>query len=280
MRKGNGIVMFAVLAAGLLLASPGAFGADAAAPGHEPIEAISRPSADVTLSYVRPGKIGRVLVEKSQVVKAGTELVKQDDSAELVRLRLLEAQSLDETRIKAAEAQQKQKKVELARLKKAERPPLEIDRAELDVTIAGLSVDLAKLEHDQDKRRYDEAKFEWQRMTLKSPIAGVVEEIFAEEGEAVDKLQPVIRVVKINPLWIDVPVPLKQAKALEMGQVAVVKFEDDGATAAGKINHIASEADAASNTLTIRIEVPNPTGRPAGEHVTVTFPPPKKTRKK
>ena len=272
----NGMVMFAVLAAGLLLASPRAFGAGAAAPG--PIEAISRPSADVTLSYVRPGKVGGVLVEKSQVVKAGTELIKQDDSAELVRLRLLEAQSLDDTRIKAAEAQQKQKKVELERLKKAERPPLEIDRADLDVTIAGLSLDLAKLEHDQDKRRYDEAKFEWLRMTLKSPIAGTVEEIFVEEGEAVDKLQPVIRVVKINPLWIDVPVPLKQAKTLEMGKAAAVKFEDDGAAAAGKINHIASEADAASNTLTIRIEVPNPAGRPAGEHVTVTFPSPKKTR--
>ena len=274
MRKGNCIVMFAVLAAGLLPASPGAFAAAAAAPA--PIEAISRPSADVTLSYVRPGKIRDVFVEKSQAVKVGTALVKQDDSAELVRLKLLEAQSLDETRIRAAEAQQKQKKVELERLKKAERPPLEIDRAELDVTIAGLSVDLAKLEHDQDKRRYDEAKFEWQRMTLKSPIAGVVEEIFVEQGEAVDKLQPVIRVVKINPLWIDVPVPLKQAKALEMGQAAAVKFEDDGAAAAGKINHIASEADAASNTLTIRIEVPNPASRPAGEHVTVTFPPLKK----
>ena len=259
------------IAAALLLA-PRAFAVEAAAP--KPVEAITRPSADVTSSYVRPGKIAKVLVKWSQAVKVGDPLVKQDDSAEWVRVKLLEAQSLDDTRIKAAEAQHAQKKVELERLKKAERPPLEIDRAELDVTIAQLSVNLAKLEHDQDKRRHNEAKFGWERMTLKSSINGTVQRIFVEEGESVDTLQPVIRVLQIDPLWIDVPAPREQATALKMGQKATVHFGKDGPTAAGKITHIASEADAASNTLTIRVEAPNPAARQAGEHVTVTFPSP------
>lgn len=271
MRKGKTAILCAV-AASLLLA-PRAFAAGVAEP--KPVEAITRPSADVTLSYVRPGKVAKVLVEWGQAVNVGELLVKQDDSAESVRVRLLEAQSLDETRIKAAEAQHAQKKVELERLKKAERPPLEIDRAELDVTIAQLSVNLARLEHDQDKRRYDEAKSEWERMTLKSPINGTVQRIFVEEGESVDTLQPVIRVLEINPLWIDVPAPREQATALKMGQKATIHFGKDGPTAAGKITYIASEADPASNTLTIRVEVPNPSARQAGEHVTVTFSSPK-----
>ena len=271
MRKGNTAILCAIVVA--LLPVPRVFAADAAAP--KPIEAITRPSADVTLSYVRPGKVGKVLVKWGQAVKKGDPLVKQDDSAEWVRVKLLEIQSLDETRIKAAEAQHAQKKVELERLKQAERPPLELDRATLDVTIAQLSVNLAKLEHGQDKLRHDEAKREWERMTIKSPVNGTVQRLFVEEGESVDTLQPVIRVLQIDPLWIDVPAPREQGTALKMGQEATVHFGKSGPTATGKVTYIASEADSASNTLTIRVEVPNPATRQAGEHVTVTFSSPK-----
>jgi hypothetical protein len=39
----------------------------------------------------------------------------------------------------------------------------------------------------------------------------------------------------------------------------------------GKILHISSVADAASDTLQCRVEVPNPDKRPAGERVLVQF---------
>ena len=41
--------------------------------------------------------------------------------------------------------------------------------------------------------------------------------------------------------------------------------------AAGKVIYIAAVADAASNTRTVRVEVPNKALRPAGEHVKVRF---------
>jgi len=88
-----------------------------------------------------------------------------------------------------------------------------------------------------------------------------------------------------------VPVPLKQAMSLRKGQKAVVEFPlsvDAGKTqgnapatqyaertirkgALGKIIYIASVADAASETLMVRVEMPNPSGRPAGEKVHVKF---------
>ncbi len=265
--------MRSALVAGAVLAAGAAPAAENPAPKHEPIEAISRPSADVIFAYVRPGKIQEVLVEPGEIVTKGQELVKQEDSVELVRLEILKAESLDETRIKAAEAQHQQKKVELERLEKAERPPLEIDRAKLDVTIASLSIDLAKLEHAQDARRYVEALRQWERMTIRSSIDGIVhDDILAKAGQSVDAHQPVIRVIQRDPLWIDVPTPQKVAKTLKMKQITTVKFDDDGSTAVGKITYIAPEQDAASRTLTVRIEVPNPAKRKPGEHVTVAFP--------
>ena len=75
-----------------------------------------------------------------------------------------------------------------------------------------------------------------------------------------------------DPLWIDVPVPLTKTKGLKNDQSAEVEFiGSSGPAAEGKIIHIAAVADAASDTLTVRVEVANHTGRPAGEHVHVRF---------
>ena len=42
----------------------------------------------------------------------------------------------------------------------------------------------------------------------------------------------------------------------------------------GKVIHVSRVADPASETLEVRVELPNPSTRLAGEHVTVTFPEP------
>ena len=99
---------------------------------------------------------------------------------------------------------------------------------------------------------------------------GQIEKIYVEQGESVEGLADVVRLVEIDPLWIDVPVPLAQAKILKWGQTVKVNFaglaED---TKEGKIIFKSMVVDAASNTLTARIELPNKSKRPAGEHVKV-----------
>ncbi|MCD4699620.1 MAG: efflux RND transporter periplasmic adaptor subunit [Phycisphaerae bacterium] len=245
------------------------------------VAAITKPSGDVTLSFVRPGRVMKILVKEGETVKVGQVLVQQDDDAEQVQLAQLKAQAEDTTRIKAAEAQWDQKKLDLKRIewaaKRGASTELEVDTAELDVLIAKLALKLAQFQREQDNRKFNEAKLQIGRMRLESPISGKVERVFVKEGESVDALEDVIRIVNIAPLWIDVPVPLGQARLLKNGLKAVVEFaaadDTDKAdnTAVGKIVHIASVADAASNTLMVRVEVPNPTGRPAGEHVRVGF---------
>ena len=109
-------------------------------------------------------------------------------------------------------------------------------------------------------------------MTLKSPITGTVDKIEVEVGEAVNGLEDVIRVVKTDPLWIDVPVPLAKGRTFKTGQPATVAFPSGSKEINGKIIYVSTVADAASSTLRVRIEVPNKQKRPAGEHVEVFFP--------
>lgn len=218
----------------LILAVPAPAKSDAG------ITAITIPSADVTMSFVQPGIIAKVLVKEGEKVKAGQLLIQQDTEA--------------------AEASLAQKKVDLKRLEwaasRGAATDLEVEHARLDVKIAQIIVD---------------------RMCLKSPIAGTIDKIEVEVGEAIDGLADVVRVVKTDLLWIDVPAPLAKGRTLKVGQIAEVKFpgsEKDILQA--KIIYVSTVADAASSTLRVRIEVSNKLNRPAGEHVRITFLAPEK----
>jgi len=240
------------------------------------IAAITRPSADVTLSFVPPGRIAKVHVKEGDRVKAGKLLVQQDDAAEQIQLLQIKASSEDTTQIEAAQVSLAQKRIDLKKLEwVAERgsaTELEVEHARLDVKIAELSLKVAKFEHEQNKWKYKEAQIRVDNMSLKSPIEGRVEKVEVEVGESVNGLADVVRVVRTDPLWIDVPVPLAKGRTLKFGQTAKVKFPDAEQTPVeGKIIYISTVADAASATLRTRIEVPNKLNHPAGEHIIVVF---------
>ncbi len=242
------------------------------------VRAITRPSADITLSFVQPGRIAGVQFKEGDLVKAGNVLVRQDDAAEQVQLAQLKAQSEDTTQMQASEASLAQKKVDLEKLQKAAASNaatfLEVEHAKLDVTIAQLSFELAKFEHEQAGRKYEEYRIRVENMQLKSPVDGRIETVDVEVGESANALADVIRVVQIDPLWIDAPVPWAEGIGLKAGTAARIQFVESGkaaSTAEGRVIFVAAVADAASGTLRVRIEAPNKTDRPAGEHVLVTF---------
>jgi membrane fusion protein (multidrug efflux system) len=241
------------------------------------IRAITNPSADITLSFVQPGRITKVYFKEGDFVDANQILIQQDDSVEQIQLAQLEAESRNTTRIEASKAALAQKQVDLKKLERAAArnaaTELEVEHARLEFKMAELSLELSKFEHEQAIRKYEEARKGIERMSLKSPIDGTIEEIHVETGESINALDDVARIVQIDPLWIDVPVNLTKASTLKNAGVARVTFPNpDDTIVEGKIIYVAAVADAASGNLRIRVEVPNKSRRPAGEHVYVHFP--------
>ena len=247
------------------------------------IAAITVPSADVMLSFVQPGRIAKIHFKEGETVRAGDALVQLDDAADQIRLAVLRAESENLTQIQAAEASLDQKRVDLKKLQIAAEhnaaTELEVEHAKLDVRIAELSLKVAIFEHEQAQRKYEEAKILIDNMSLKTPIDGSIEKIDVETGESVNALGDVVRVVQIDPLWIEVPVPLTKTTNLRRGNTARVDFQDpDKISVDGTIVFIGAVADAASGTLRVRVELPNKSNRPAGEHVRVTFEPSQNNR--
>ena len=246
----------------------------------ESLQGITGPNADVTLSFVVAGRIDQVLVSPGARVAKDQPLVHLFDEPEQIQARQLKMLSEDRTKVLAAEAELAQKRVDLKKLKQAHAKGAasvwEVEHLYLNVRIAELALESAKLEQEQYRRRYDHARSQLSRMHLLAPMDGLVEEVSVEAGESIGTLGPVLRIVRNDPLWIDVPVPLVQTRDLELGQAVWVTFPGEAAAAGaptGKVINISTVADAASETLRIRVEVPNPQQRPAGERVMVAFSP-------
>jgi len=269
-------VLPAVLAAAAALAA----GQDLVAPPPvQAVEAITRPSRDVTLSFVRSGQIARVLVEDGDPVEVDQLLIEQDLAVEEARLAQMKAEAEDDTRVRAAEAQLAQKRVDLRKLEEAAKrgavTAVEVEHARLDVTISELSLKLAQFQREQAGRSHEEARLQIERMRLKSPIAGLVQLVVAREGQSADALEKLIRIVAVDPLWADVPVPMETAAALKAGAPATVSFVGPGRDGLdAKVTFVSPVADAASGTRLVRVEVPNGDARPAGERIHVWFPNP------
>jgi RND family efflux transporter MFP subunit len=246
------------------------------------IPQLTRPSAIYQLSFVRPGLIREQPVKEGDLVKEGQMICRQDDRAEQVQLADLKLQAESTVKIDYAKRAWDKSAVTLTRAEKAYKVGAitdeEFDEAKLDTQVKEASWEVAKLEHEDVKANYEAMKFRVDQMEIKSPCDGVVEQLILKKGEGSDALAKVLIVLQIDPLWVDVPVPLARVGKLKVGQTAMVQLfgpdEDgnlrpSGQFVEGKITFIASMAQA--NQLTARVEVPNPQHRPAGEPVHVTF---------
>lgn len=240
------------------------------------IEAITKPSGDVMLSFVRGGKVKEVHVNEGDIVKKGQLLATLENEVELLQLKQLETEASNTARIESIKIEITQKEHDAKKLEwgktKGAVTNWEIDHTRLDLQTAQISLRQARIEHTMNKIRRDEMQAQLELLTIASPIEGQVERIQVTPGESPQPLTPIIRVVKIDPLFIDVHVPFSDARDLSVGQtVTITKTLKRELLLEATIKHIAAVADAASMTLRVQLELPNPLQNPAGERVRVQF---------
>jgi RND family efflux transporter MFP subunit len=235
------------------------------------IQAITRPSGDRTLSFVRPGLIVEGL-EKGQPVKKDQIVARQDEREERALLEAAQAEAESTTEIDAEKKVLEADRADLEK-KRGAASGQEIREAELKVQVDLARIDLAIFKRKQAEFKFRSSTAGIEKLKLISPIDGVVQEVFLRQGEATNgQDQKVMRVIQVDPLWIETPVPIKEARKLAPGSPVNVLFTD-GKVRPGKVALKDPMADAASSTLNVRVEVPNPEKLEPGENVRVTFGP-------
>jgi Cu(I)/Ag(I) efflux system membrane fusion protein len=100
------------------------------------------------------------------------------------------------------------------------------------------------------------------RMTLRSPISGVVAELGAREGMTVASGATLFRIAGLGTVWVVAQVPEAQAAMLVPGaqaEVRVPAYPNERFT--GRVSAILPELSATTRTVRARLEVQNPGGR-------------------
>ena len=111
------------------------------------------------------------------------------------------------------------------------------------------------------------------RRTIRSPISGVVVEVQTNPGEFVYE-NPILQVAQLDPLRIEVILPIEMFGAIEQGMQGVVFPEIGGEPQRASVTVIDRLMDPGSSTFGVRLELENSDyAIPGGQRCEIAFAP-------
>ena len=240
----------------------------------------TQPSEQRKLNFNGPAVVVKVYVKEGDFVKAGTLLAEQDARVEEEHLKgaLIEANS--NLQIEAAEATLQEKQVEYQRkqkmLEKKVIGDLEVLEAELDVKISEARLKLSKEDREQKQSEADETKAKIAQKKLYATTDGIVQQIGVHEGELAsnDPKLPAITMVTIEPLYVEVNLPIAVTKVMQKAdhQKLQIRYEDETEWQTAEVIYFNPVANPMARLQMVRLQLENPKHYRAGMTVMVKIP--------
>jgi multidrug efflux pump subunit AcrA (membrane-fusion protein) len=226
------------------------------------------------------GVLADMLVEKGQAVAAGANLALVDDAessgardARALELSIAERNADNDVKVRLAEkslevASADLHRAEVANAEKANSvPPSQIDLLRAKVAHAHLEIENARheqaVEHIRCKLKENElraAELTWNRHRITAPIAGIVVDVFARKGEWVERSQSVVRIIRIEQLFVEafVDAMVLPGRLDELPAVLQINLPGEMETRFhGQIEFVSPELDPADGRVLIRVAVDN-----------------------
>jgi RND family efflux transporter MFP subunit len=261
------------VAAVILHGLPGAIADDVPPPSAGLVLKFPTTPSDKRSPYFSDvGIVKELLVKPGDVVKAGQIVASQDSDLEQLEYESMKIQAESTAKIEYAKADRDSKKLVRDRLQAAfdsggAANGTELEEAKLALSQAEIQIKAAQEEHNKNLADLAKQARKLEKMRLLSPIDGIVEKINVFAGEMADpgKQDGVLTIVCNRPLWADIHVPTAEAASLKVGDNLPVAYENEPNNwFSGRIILFSPEADAASNTQTVRLELTNEEQKPAG----------------
>lgn len=213
------------------------------------------PGRDVKVGALVGGRVDRLFVAEGDPVKVGQPLAHVE--AEPLEHQVAEADARSAT----AKAALDNAVTRLARTEKLFKDGI-ASKQELDDAIAAKVAAESSLK--EMRAAGGTAGLQLARATLRAPIGGVVAAILVPAGQPVDgQGTPVVEIADTRTLDLRAPVAAARAAEVELGETAALNVEGAGART-GTVAAIAPLVDPATNTVMVRIRVPNTDGRLRG----------------
>jgi len=228
------------------------------------LDCVVEPSAVLLLGAAVPGQLSAISFDRSDFVSAGELMATLESRVEKATLAISEevarnSAALDLRHASASFGLRTKKRNEKL-LKTSSISTQTMDQVDTESRIAGLQVRqeqenlrLAALRVERDRAAVE-------RRMIVSPIEGTVVKRFKSVGEYVDS-DPVFEVAQLNPLHVEVIVPLEHLGKIEsgmLGGVTILAPEFDDQVLDAQVRRIDAVSDAASATYGVRLVLANP----------------------
>ncbi|MDX1811556.1 MAG: efflux RND transporter periplasmic adaptor subunit [Gammaproteobacteria bacterium] len=216
-----------------------------------PAQVVIPPAQMRMVAATQAGMIDQIMVSTGETVKQG-QILAYIQSPEVIALQRDYLQAM--TKLKLAKASLQRDKSLLKEGVIATRRMQET-RSKVDELSAALdehkqALSLAGISESDIKSLAKTSRLN-PRLTVRSPLAGVVLEAKVESGQRVAASDPLFRVAVLSPLWLEIKAPLEQLPQLGVGAHMHVL----GTGAEGTMIAIGRNVDPTSQTVTVRAEV-------------------------
>jgi RND family efflux transporter MFP subunit len=245
-----------------------------------PYDCLIEPNQTVDVRSSIEGVIQKVLVKRGDRVRTGQLLVQLESSAEFSAVQLARFRSEALGRVSSAENRlaYATKKLERSRQLQAQNfvTAQARDEAEAEQRITEAELREARENREMAAFEHKHALDLLNRRTLRSPFNGVVMDRMLNPGdlaEAGTGRKPILKLAQVEPLRVEVILPVSAYGKLKAGTSAEVTPEGLGGRYPANITVIDSVFDSASGTFGVRLELPNVAGKlPAGIRCRADFP--------
>jgi len=264
--------VFTGVTAGLLMV----LAVEVGAAGDVTFDCVIQPTEVVELSSSVSGIIGTIDVDRSDPVDKDQVVATLQSDVEQAQVDLSKQRAafdgeIESKRASLAFAKRKQQRTQKLFNKKAV-PFHVLDEAKTDAVLAATELRNAEQNKRMAELELARAEATLALRTVRSPVSGVVVERLKSPGEFVED-KPILRIAQLDPLRVEVIVPVGRFGTISTGMRAEVTPElTKKRTYLAEVSIVDKVVDAASGTFGVRLELPNPGNYiPGGLRCSLTF---------
>ena len=240
------------------------------------LDCVMEPSDEVEISSPVQGVLESVTVDRGDFVKKGQVVAKLQSGVEEANLQLAKARAAIDVDVQARKAEHEMKTRSAEQMEKLYAKKFVSWHDYDDAMTSGL---VSKFDYKKAIEFKRLAKLELiqaqeilNQHYLKSTVDGVVIEKMKSAGEFIEE-QPVLKIAQIDPINVEVIVPVSQLGSVQLGMLGNVTAEKPvSKTYQARVTIIDPVIHASSGTFGVRLELPNPDGKiQAGLRCKVVF---------
>jgi len=227
-------------------------------------ECLIEPNQVVEIRSATEGIIEKVDVKRGDRVKVGETLVELESSVEQSAAEMAKYRAQMEGRIASSKNRLEFATKKLKRAQELQKQKFVSaqagDEAEAEKNIAEAELKDALENQELAKHEYQHAIDLLNRRILNSPLDGVVVDRMLNPGdlaEAGTGRKPILKIAQIDPLLVEVALPLEAYGKLRVGMTGMVTPEGLKGRYPAFITVVDSVFDAASGTFGVRLEMKN-----------------------